>query len=235
MSDSISYRFGKAVGKFPTWLRLALPALIVVAVVKACSTTEMQNDAEMHAAYSASAARQIKANAEAKAKQDCLASATATQAEYAALMTDKKFSDAASLIRPCSKVLADEKLTKLVRNAEIAGYMTSINNTKLSARERSQAMYSLARDYPDLGAKYVEEAHKLSAQADRQDEATERKRKRSQGVVIGMTRDDVLASSWGKPQRVNTTINARGTREQWVYGGRNYLYFENGVLTTIQN
>lgn len=58
--------------------------------------------------------------------------------------------------------------------------------------------------------------------------------KRQQGVSIGMSRQDALDSSWGRPERVNTTTTARGTREQWVYG-RSYLYFENGVLTSIQN
>lgn len=58
--------------------------------------------------------------------------------------------------------------------------------------------------------------------------------KRKQGVSVGMTKDDVLASSWGRPERVNTTTNSRSVREQWVYRG-GYLYFENGILTTIQN
>jgi hypothetical protein len=39
---------------------------------------------------------------------------------------------------------------------------------------------------------------------------------------------------WGKPQKVNKTINGYGTSEQWVYDG-GYLYFDNGKLTTIQN
>ena len=55
------------------------------------------------------------------------------------------------------------------------------------------------------------------------------------GVRLGMTPDQVIGSSWGKPQRVNRTISVRGEREQWVYDGGNYLYFENGVLTSIQN
>lgn len=54
------------------------------------------------------------------------------------------------------------------------------------------------------------------------------------GAVVGMSRCGALAS-WGKPESVNTTTSARGTREQWVYGGRNYLYFVGDVLTTIQN
>jgi hypothetical protein len=63
----------------------------------------------------------------------------------------------------------------------------------------------------------------------------EAKRKRSEGVVIGMNKEDVLASKWGKPESVNKTTTAYGTREQWVYGGHNYLYFNNDTLTTIQN
>lgn len=61
------------------------------------------------------------------------------------------------------------------------------------------------------------------------------KAKKQEGVRIGMSSASVLASSWGRPQSVNRTTTASGTREQWVYGIGNYLYFENGVLTAIQN
>jgi hypothetical protein len=66
-------------------------------------------------------------------------------------------------------------------------------------------------------------------------EKTAAERKLKGGVRIGMTREQAIASNWGKPSRINKTTSANGTREQWIYGGRNYLYFENGVLTTIQN
>lgn len=55
------------------------------------------------------------------------------------------------------------------------------------------------------------------------------------GVRIGMSKEDVLKSNWGKPESVNKTTSASGVKEQWVYGGRNYLYFTNGILTGIQN
>jgi hypothetical protein len=55
------------------------------------------------------------------------------------------------------------------------------------------------------------------------------------GVAIGMTKEKVLASNWGKPNSVNKTTTTAGIREQWVYPWGNYLYFENGVLTAIQN
>jgi len=56
------------------------------------------------------------------------------------------------------------------------------------------------------------------------------------GVRIGMTADDVVnRTNWGAPQSRNRTITAGGTREQWVYGPGQYLYFENGRLTAIQD
>lgn len=43
--------------------------------------------------------------------------------------------------------------------------------------------------------------------------------------------------SWGEPDDINRTTGSWGTHEQWVYGEYDcdYLYFENGVLTSIQN
>lgn len=64
--------------------------------------------------------------------------------------------------------------------------------------------------------------------------AAEKARKRREGVTIGMSQQDVLDSSWGKPRDVNRTVSAYGVREQWVYDG-GYLYFKDGILTTIQN
>lgn len=69
-------------------------------------------------------------------------------------------------------------------------------------------------------------------------QAAEKKRQlgewKKEGVTLGMTQERVLQSNWGKPRKINTTTTQLGTREQWVYGG-SYLYFENGILTTIQN
>lgn len=52
---------------------------------------------------------------------------------------------------------------------------------------------------------------------------------------IGMTRDEAIDSTWGKPSDINKTTTKYGTHEQWVYGGNRYLYFEGNKLTTIQN
>jgi len=54
------------------------------------------------------------------------------------------------------------------------------------------------------------------------------------GVTLGMSTAQVLNSNWGKPNKVIRTQTKNGTHEQWVYGN-NYLYFENGKLTAVQN
>lgn len=51
---------------------------------------------------------------------------------------------------------------------------------------------------------------------------------------IGMTVAQATATCWGKPDHVNRTSVASGTHDQFVYGSRAYLYFDNGVLTSIQ-
>lgn len=54
-------------------------------------------------------------------------------------------------------------------------------------------------------------------------------------AAIGMTAAQVKNNtSWGSPRYVKTTTTKHGTREQWVYEDYQYLYFDNGKLTTIQ-
>ena len=53
--------------------------------------------------------------------------------------------------------------------------------------------------------------------------------------AIGMTKDEVLDSTWGKPKDINKTTTAYGTREQWCYSGYKYIYFKNGIVTSIQD
>ena len=66
-------------------------------------------------------------------------------------------------------------------------------------------------------------------------------------IAIGMTSEEVVAS-WGRPHEVNRTVGSWGVHEQWVYGynkhygsgvtgfiSTNYLYIENGELTSWQD
>lgn len=51
---------------------------------------------------------------------------------------------------------------------------------------------------------------------------------------IGMSETDVRMSSWGTPKETNKTETKFGTSEQWVYDDGKYIYFENGIVTAIQ-
>jgi hypothetical protein len=54
------------------------------------------------------------------------------------------------------------------------------------------------------------------------------------GVRVGMSRAEVYASCWGKPERINSTIGSYGKHEQLVYRGNNYVYLEDGIVRSIQ-
>lgn len=53
-------------------------------------------------------------------------------------------------------------------------------------------------------------------------------------VCLNMTKE-MCIEAWGEPIYVNSTIVKGLVAEQWVYGWRTYLYFDNNVLTAIQN
>jgi flavodoxin len=65
-------------------------------------------------------------------------------------------------------------------------------------------------------------------------DAAEKARKKREGVSLGMTMQDVLDSSWGKPRQVIRTQSPFVTTEVWIYSGGT-LAFNNGVLSVIQN
>jgi hypothetical protein len=56
-------------------------------------------------------------------------------------------------------------------------------------------------------------------------------------VFVGMSAEEVR-SAWGEPNRINSTLNASGKSEQWVYrreqGGDQYVYSRAGVVSSIQ-
>lgn len=53
--------------------------------------------------------------------------------------------------------------------------------------------------------------------------------------TIGMNKSEVENSTWGEPEDINRTITAYGTREQWCYSNYRYIYFEDGIVTSIQD
>jgi hypothetical protein len=58
--------------------------------------------------------------------------------------------------------------------------------------------------------------------------------KRTGSPQIGMTKEQVRATCWGKPQHVNRTETASSIDDQYVYSGGRYVYLRNGVVESIQ-
>lgn len=52
--------------------------------------------------------------------------------------------------------------------------------------------------------------------------------------IIGMTSEEVIGSTWGKPNKINKTTYAWGVTEQWCYKDNKYVYLENGSVVAIQ-
>lgn len=53
-------------------------------------------------------------------------------------------------------------------------------------------------------------------------------------VKIGMSEEQVL-EALGKPEHINRTIYGSHVSEQWVMSESRYLYFDDGILTAIQD
>lgn len=158
--------------------------------------------------------------------------------EYQTLFDAKQYWDAAQKIRPCTNSTSDPELGKMLQAAEIKDAAKDINNPDIPNAKKLLVLDQLERHYPEEAQKYKA----LHTQLQAEDKKARQKMAdqeaayyKSKGVHIGMTKAEVLRSSWGTPTDINRTTTARGTREQWVYGGGNYLYFEDDKLVTIQN
>ena len=174
------------------------------------------------------------ASGDAANRERCRVSRADQLANYRRLMQVGKQWDAAGTIRACASTLDDSELKKLLADAEIQSYKQTIGSAKASKEDRLEAMQSLVRDYPEAGKPYESKITPLGLQIAREEASAEATRRRHVGVHIGMSQAEVLQSNWGKPESVNRTITANGKHEQWVYAG-GYLYFDDGVLTSIQN
>ena len=101
--------------------------------------------------------------------------------------------------------------------------------------ERDEALAGVAREQAEAEAQRVASKAKDDADELERDAARVALAKKPP-VRIGMTAKQVREqTSFGEPVSVNRTTTSKGVREQWVYPSDQYLYFENGRLTAIQN
>lgn len=72
--------------------------------------------------------------------------------------------------------------------------------------------------------------------AEEAEENAEKKEKLEQELSVpevGMTAEEVESTGWGKPDKINKDTYEWGTKEQWVYDGRGYVYLEDGIVTSV--
>jgi hypothetical protein len=223
---------GARVSRKPLGCGAAVLIVIVVAVVASSLSSNRSTNAPPPS--SGTADRTNRTNT-------CTTELERRKLDYKRLLDSGKFWEAARAIGDCGDVLNDAALKEMIAEAEQKEYIRTAKDATMSAGVRASALDKLARDYPAQAKPYEKLHSQLKQRAEKSEQAEKKKmiaaeaaRRRKQGVSIGMTQEEVLQSSWGRPRRVNRTTYSFGTHEQWVYDG-GYLYFENGVLTTIQN
>lgn len=98
-----------------------------------------------------------------------------------------------------------------------------------AAESSRQQAGELARQLAgqQLAAQQLATIRRLAAALERQEAA-------SGGISLGMSKEAVIRSPWGRPDTINTSTYTFGVHEQWVYRNRGYLYFKDGVLTSFQ-
>lgn len=173
----------------------------------------------------------------------CQESVDSKKERYKALINEKKYLEAANVLEQCRYVWPTNEIDKLAGQAEIQNYVSIIKDPKTNAFTRDQTLYSLRSNHPET----VKLFPKDYARLDREDRAQEARNNREErrliaeeakkpkyDIKLGMLSMHVLTSKWGAPQKVNKSIDAGGTHEQWVYGNNRYLYFDNDRLSAIQ-
>ncbi len=94
--------------------------------------------------------------------------------------------------------------------------------------------FQLKSYYDNVNALNIAEKNKRKVNLTRKYGASSAKLILQGKVRIGMTKN-MCRDSWGEPEDINKSSGSFGLHEQWVYGTSSYLYFENGILTSIQN
>lgn len=108
------------------------------------------------------------------------------------------------------KALLDETKPLICGRFQLKSYYDTIKTLNIAAKNRRKA--ELVKKYGSSNANLI-----------------------LQGKIrTGMTKS-MCADAWGSPSDINKTTGSFGVHEQWVYGLGSYVYFENGVITTIQN
>lgn len=156
-------------------------------------------------------------------------------------VVEKVPSSASTGFRKFYRVVFDNGSSAFIETVWIEANLSKYTSNTITEDNLSYARSDLI-DTHNLGSLFSEKFFKddpmrMKRKIVELDSIIENRRKKIQergGVLVGMTKAQVLSSSWGKPIEVNTTVVKGLVSEQWIYPGHNYLYFDNDRLTAIQ-
>lgn len=211
--------------------------LLCAVILVACNAREGAVPATAAAVVSTAAEQTAAKEAEAERivqLADCRENIVAKTAAYRRLMNRKEYWPATLEIRRCSELIGDPKLRALVADGEVKSYVQDIESQKTLTHDRIRSIEALARDYPEKAKRYEKLLSTLNASADQERRDSSFRNRFTRTPRIGSTMQEVITTFWGHPSSVNKTTTVRGTSEQWVYDVGRYLYFDNGILTAIQ-
>ncbi|MGG1444811.1 hypothetical protein ABE354_22685 [Brevibacillus laterosporus] len=116
-------------------------------------------------------------------------------------------------------------------------YLSFIKKEKSNIVEATQHLYEIPKEYDSYFSDEIKLAwEKYKVVPKTIDKINSNKTSNRTFLIpaIGMTKEEVLNSAWGKPNNINKTTTANGVHEQWVYSIKKYVYFDNGYVTAIQ-
>jgi len=145
----------------------------------------------------------------------------------------------------------DENLPRVFTSATLLKYeyvLKKLEEIKYIPDEIKEKVNELKIVAKEKEEKWIKKSEENQAIYEAEDEKRELEFKKSElefkinkrtmnpkAVYIGMTKEEVLVDGWGKPIDINRTTTTYGVSEQWIYDDYKYLYFEDGILTTIQD
>ena len=90
----------------------------------------------------------------------------------------------------------------------------------ISLIEQNKSFFDFMNEYADI---YWSNYHKTTSPV-----STEKTK-----PSPGMNKTEVQATDWGYPDKKNVDTYSWGTKEQWVYDDYGYVYFEDGIVTSV--
>ena len=112
-------------------------------------------------------------------------------------------------------------------------YAKKQKNDAIAAKKKKEADQAQAEEAQAKAKERQEkEQQRIQSLVDKYDQCNVNLARQGK-VKIGWNKE-LCKEAWGEPRSVNKTTTTYGVHEQWVYSTSRYLYFDDGVLTAIQ-